>query len=292
MTITTKARISIITSLIILSFSFLVAKDAASRFELPELIALRIFASFTIMLLFFRPRELPDRRTLWIMFLSGAVLFTITQATFMYGIHLAAPIDGALLFTFIPILTLIGAHFWLNEKLTLRRTMGAVIAACGVLIVLQTRGFQFDSTFLLGDMLLLVCIICIAAQTLLNRALLIRHGPGVVLFWTLAFGSLAVSPYVLYMLPSLDWSRPGWSGWLEFLFLVVSSNILVIYLANFGLKHLETAQATIFLNLQPVFTAIFAYLLFKELPDISLALGGALVMLGVSLSQLSYSRRN
>ena len=74
-------------------------------------------------------------------------------------------------------------------------------------------------------------------------------------------------------------------AWLGIAYLVAITSVVSYLLWSYGLKRLEAARVAVFTNLQPVATALLAWLILGEQIGLAAAVGGGLVILGVTISQ-------
>lgn len=85
----------------------------------------------------------------------------------------------------------------------------------------------------------------------------------------------------------LFWLGSAWDGWLVLFILAAVPTLLGFGLYNLSLKYLPAGVANLILTMEPVFTAIFAYLLFGEMLAGIQILGGVLILAGVLLIRLN-----
>jgi drug/metabolite transporter (DMT)-like permease len=75
------------------------------------------------------------------------------------------------------------------------------------------------------------------------------------------------------------------TGWWCLAYLVVLTSIISYWLWNFALARVEASRVAVFANLQPVATALAAWVLLDEPMGWSVVVGGVLVLVGVRLAQ-------
>ena len=283
------ARAALLVSATIAAGTFLVAKGTTYRFSTLELGWFRINLSFLIMLPIFLTRQrgkpLPAARDLGRFALLGLMGVTVNQLFFLYGIHLAPAIDGALFYAFTPALVLVAAKFWLKERLTLAKSSGIGLALVGVILVLRARGLSLAGDYLHGDLMLLVAVAAWSGYTLMGKAVLRKFEPTSAIFWSFGFGALSILPFTPIVLLQMDWSRPGWEGWLGLLYLSGATSVVAFSLWYWALQRLEAGQVAVFTNLQPAMTAVMAWWFLGEAPGWPVVYGGLLILLGVWLAQ-------
>ena len=269
--------------------TYLVAKDAFRQWAPLELTWLRILLASSLYLTVFvvtRRPLLPPRSERKRLLTLGFLGMPINQGVFMLGLSLSTPAHAAIAYAMTPATVMVGAHFLLGERLTRRRALGVGVAFSGVAVVLLERGLSFALHGLAGDLLLLLAMVAWAGYTVMTRPLARKYGAltttGWVWFagalWTLPFG-----PWVLRPVEQLDLITTR--GWLGLTYIVLVTSVLAYLLWGYALERLEAARVAIFTNLQPVVTALLAWVVLGDPVSLPTAVGGLLVIGGVSLIQ-------
>lgn len=276
--------------------TFLVAKQTTTHFSPLELGWFRITLSFLLITPIYFLRNpgsrkfIPKGKDIPILIFMGLAGVTANQLLFLHGIHLAPPIDGALLYSFTPMMVLIGARLFLGEVLTWRKAAGIAAAILGVYLVLRTRGLNLNTSYLRGDLILGLAVMAWATYTLLGKSLMNRYDAMTANFWAFGTGALSLLPLAPIVLSDFNWAGPGPYGWLGLVYLSLLTSVISFTLWTWALKSLDAAQVAIFANLQPPITAFLAWLVYGELPAWEVIVGGFLVISGVTMAQLRSHR--
>ncbi len=85
----------------------------------------------------------------------------------------------------------------------------------------------------------------------------------------------------------LFWLGNDWKGWLPLFLLAAGPTVMGFGLYNMSLRVLPASVANLIATSEPVFTAIFAYLIFGERLNAIELSGGFLIIVGVLLLRLS-----
>lgn len=133
--------------------------------------------------------------------------------------------------------------------------------------------------------MIFVAVLAWAAYTLLGKPMLSRLDTFSVIMSTFAVGAVALAPCTIWVLATLDFTRPGWQGWLALLYLSGLTSGVAFSLWYWALKRMETSQVAIFTNLQPPMTAVLAWIFLGNVPTALIVVGGLLVIAGVSILQ-------
>ena len=184
----------------------------------------------------------------------------------------------------MPIFIAILGWLVLKEKLNWLQTVGIVLAAFGVLLVI-TRGNlgtlisgKFGSY---GDFLILLSAPNWAVFTILSRRGLKKYPAALMMFYVMAFGWLFSSGLFLAGRGWESIPRLALDGWLAIAFLgILCSGLAYIFWYD-ALKAMPVAQVGTFLYIEPVVTVIVAALILNERITFTGLLGGFVILLGV-----------
>jgi drug/metabolite transporter (DMT)-like permease len=184
----------------------------------------------------------------------------------------------------MPIFIAVFGWLVLKEKLKWFQTLGILLAAFGVLLVV-TRG-ELNSLIsgkfgTPGDILVLISAPNWAIFTILSRRGLKTYPAALMMFYVMAFGWLFST--FLFM-AGKGWEsipRIGMDGWIAIGFLgIFCSGIAYIFWYD-ALKILPVAQVGTFLYIEPVVTVIISYFVLYEKVTLAGLLGGLIILLGV-----------
>lgn len=228
-----------------------------------------------------------SRSDRWKVFWMGVFGFAAAFGFGNWGIAHSTATNAALLITVEPVSLIFLSPFFLDEHLTRRELVGALLTLGGATLVVL-NGIPGFSVALAphwrGDLLLVLSGLSYAAYSLIGRGVLGRHSALPVTAWSILWGLAAMAP-----LTALEWlggHRPVWSPaalWgTAYLAIVVTA---LGYLAwNYGLERVEAPRLALFLNVQPVVGALLGVWWLREpLTGFTVA-GGALVLIGLHLA--------
>jgi drug/metabolite transporter (DMT)-like permease len=266
----------------------LAAKQATALVEPLLLVTLRLVlaaAAFAVVLALLPRPRLPPRRT-WAWLLGyGLLAGPVNQGLFLYGLSRSKATHGALLYALTPLGVHLVAVALKRERASAHRVVGIALAFAGVAVLLLGRGMREAMEPLWGDLFILGAVASWVAWTTQSKPFAAAHGGLRTAAWAILAGGLwmlPVAPFVvsvdaLEKIPALGW---GCLAYLVFL------TTLVAYAAwNYALARTEASRVAIFANLQPVATALLAWGFLGEALVWEVAVGGALVLLGVRLGQ-------
>lgn len=243
-----------------------------------------------MVLLPFAWRELVAKRAVimshWKLFLVMAFVFMpMGNAAVYLAYNYTTAINGAVIATAQPALTILLAWLMLSQVITKKQALGIVIAALGVLVIVLRGDIAALATlsFNGGDLLMLVGTLGFAYYTVLLRRIPVDIGPMLILIVIQMFATAVMAP--LYLYESLTYLTVpvtlesililGWIG--------TAIAVVAVGLNNLAVLSLGPAKASIGHYLRAVFIAGMAIVLLNESVEVFHMVAFALVMLGVSL---------
>lgn len=217
----------------------------------------------------------------------GILNIPLNQFLFFVSIKLTTAPNVALAYALSPIFILIIAKIFLKEKITLLKAVGIVVAFFGIGLILFERGISLNADYFLGNLLALVASISWALYSTYGKALIIKYGSIYTTALAMWLGFIFYLPMSIVFadyryLGSLDISH-----FVQIVYLAVMTSGLAYLLWYYALKRLPASNVGVFNNLQPVFTTILAVIFFGQVLTKEYLIGGMLVILGVTLTQLN-----
>jgi drug/metabolite transporter (DMT)-like permease len=210
---------------------------------------------------------------------------------FMSGLQHVPAGKGALVITLNPVITLLLAAWIFHERLNKRIGLGMAMAAVGAAIVI-TKGEPWhvlDGRVGLGEVLLLGCVGCWVAYTLIGRKVMVGVDALTTTAVTAAIGALMLLALTLVVDGTAGvtglLSAPR-NAWLCMAGIVVGSTALAYAWYFDGVKALGAGAAAGYITLVPVFGVVFAALGLGEVIDASLLVGGTMAIAGTALMNL------
>ena len=223
----------------------------------------------------------------WLYFaLLGFVGITFHQWLQSTGLVTSQATTTGWIVASMPIFIAILGWLVLKEKLNWLQTLGIILAAFGVLLVVThgNLGSLVSGKFgTPGDILILISAPNWAVFTILSRRGLKTYPAALMMFYVLAFGWMFSS--VLFV------AGRGWEsihniatdGWIALGFLgILCSGVAYIFWYD-ALKVLPVAQVGTYLYIEPVVTVIVSFLLLNEKITLAGILGGVVILMGVWL---------
>ncbi|MGG0761694.1 DMT family transporter [Bacillus paramycoides] len=257
----------------------------------PEhLTLLRLLIASLILLLFsfIYKLRLPDLKDIPVIFIFGALGFTIYHIALNYGEQNVNAGPASLIVSVTPILTAILASVFMNEKMKLNGWIGGVISLVGIAFLSLSQG---DSIQLNSEVLLI--LLAAFSESLFfvfQKSYLKKYGFLPFTIYTIWSGTVCM----LIFLPGI---------YQEIVAAPIETTLSVIYLGVFPTvlpyialayitSHAGASEATSSLYLTPVTACFIAWIWLGELPTFVSIIGGIITILGVVIAHLTFKKEN
>jgi drug/metabolite transporter (DMT)-like permease len=211
--------------------------------------------------------------------LLGVVL---NQFLFVKGLSLTTVINTTLLGTTIPVFTLLISISLGYDRLTIRKTLGIMLAASGVIYLLYPER-HFTSDTMVGNLLILLNSLSYGAYIALSKDMIKRYGALNVLAWIFIFGCIATVPVGGYALSGSNLSQAGLGIWLALLYIILVPTVGAYYLNAWALARVEPSTVAVYIYLQPLIAFALAPLILNEKWNPRTWLASALIFAGVAV---------
>src|SRR5215475_5015506 len=264
--------------------TYLVAKRALAEVPVQTLVLWRFILSgavFAGLVAILPGPALPPRRAVGTVLLLGLLAGPLNQGLFFAGLRQSTAAHAALLYALTPIGVYLYSVLRGRETPNTRAGMGLLLAFSGVLVLLLAHGLRALSGVFVGDLLILGAVTAWVLYTAEGKAFIGEHGALRATAWSMIAGAL-------WLLPLAPWAlQPelvlGASAVVKgaIVYLALLTSVVSYLLWYWALGRTDASKVAVFSNLQPVATAVAAWLVLGEHIGWEVAVGGALVLAGV-----------
>lgn len=272
------------------STSFVVVKAALETYH-PYML---IFGRMLVAALCFLPIIFRRRRN-WV-FKPGTLKMLLFMGICEPGLYFLLEVaalqhttasQAGLITALLPLLVALGAFFYLKEKMTPTMVIGfslAIAGACWLSLAGQPGRGAPDPV--LGNFLEFLAMVCAAGYMLCAKRLIADFGYSPVMI-TAVQAVIGVFFYLpLLFLPGIS-LQAHWQSTYIWAIVYLGGFITVgaYGFYNFGMSRLPAGQAALFINLIPIFSVFFGWLVLGEAFTVAQYFAGAMILLGIYLSQ-------
>ncbi len=270
--------------------TYLAAKRALAELS-PFEVALARFSLAALVyaaLLAWRWRPVP-RRDLVAMAALGVIAIPLNQGFFLFGLSLTTPGHAALLYAMTPVFVFVLALLRREERGSPWKILGIGVAFAGAAVVLVGRGQlaarPADARALGGDLLILLAVVAWAVYVVWGKPYAERYGAITFTGASIVAGSVLYLPVGVALSHASSFERLSPGGWGTVAYLVVFTSVVAYLLYYWALAREDASRVAIWSNTQPVFTALLAWVAYRDPLTPSFVAGGVLVLLGVAMTQ-------
>lgn len=249
------------------------AKGLIARYPAPQVIWVRFFGQFVLVLLILRHHLGPVLRTRFpvLHFWRSASQFGATTFFFLSLPHVGLA-EATAIADINPVLITLGAALFLGERLGPRRIAGVVVALIGALIVIRPGAGVFSW----WSVLPLLCALSYATSALLTRKIGAQESVWASMVYAALFGTIvagAALPFVWSPVAAEDLWRFG-------LIACLGTGAQLCIIRSFSIT--EASIVAPFAYLGIVFAAFWGVVLYDQWPD-QWTVVGALVIVAAGL---------
>jgi drug/metabolite transporter (DMT)-like permease len=276
---------------LIWSINYIASKIALR--ELPPLVVAGVrtaLAGILILPVYFwfrSRRSQPDwtRRDIPILLVLGLFGVILNQVFFVVGVGRTSVAHAAIMIGLTPLLVLAMATIVGQEKLSAGRLVGMATALGGVLVLQLAPSSGKARPTLIGDLLVFLAALTFSAFTVLNKRLSRSFTAVTVNTFAFAGGGLALLPLTGWQASGVALDRVSPTAWASVVFMAAFPSVLAYVTYSHVLQYVPASRVSAFSYLQPVIATMLAIPALDEHPTPSLVIGGALVLLGVFLTE-------
>ena len=205
------------------------------------------------------------------------------QLLFFKGLSLTTATNTSLLAVMIPVFAVSVSAAIGNDTLTWRKIIGIVLAACGVIYLINPLNASFSSATTQGDILIILNSLSYGTYIAISKKIIGKYGALKSIAWLFLFASIINVPIGIFSLQSVNLAEISASAWLVVAALVLFPTILAYYWNAWALARVEPSVVAVYVYLQPLIGTFLAIFLLGEHFSTRLFISALLVFLGVFL---------
>ncbi len=286
-----KAYLFLVLTTLFWAGNFIVGK-AASLFEIPPFtlnfyrwtFAWLILAPFTLKEIIEKKNYILENIKLII--ILGITSITIFNSIVYYSLNFTQVISGVLMISTIPVMIIIFCWLLKIEKTNIFQILGVIFSLCGVVVIITKANLTIllNLNFNKGDLWMVVAMFSWALYSALLRKKKLELSQ-------LSLLQTIISTGLVFLLPAyLIELALGYKANIHLPFILTLTYVVLFPgLASFilwikGISIIGSNRAGIFLHLIPIFSTIFAIIIFKEKFMLYHLIGAILIISGIILS--------
>ncbi|WP_029986937.1 DMT family transporter [Lysinibacillus fusiformis] len=216
---------------------------------------------------------------LLLMGVTGVALFNIFQ---FLALERTTSTNAGLISTMNTISIALFSFVLLKEKITKWQLSAMVLSLFGVVLVLSKGDWQLLLDFQLntGDLWMLAAVCVWGLYSVCSKWAMQTTSPLMATLYAGIFGVLMLLPFTS---TDFTFTNVNTSFILSMLYTGIISTVVCMVFWNIGVQKLGATTSGIFLNFNPIFTALLAYLFIGENMSWLQGIGGLIVIMGCYL---------
>ncbi|WP_292764309.1 EamA family transporter [Nostoc sp. NOS(2021)] len=233
-------------------------------------------------------QQLYTSQDLWLL-LGAGILWAATLVLLAWSLTQTSVAISSVLHNLAPIFTSLGVWLLFRQGFENQFLIGMAIALGGA-IAIEFEELQFATDEVQGSFAAIVSAIFLSAYLLIVEKLRTKFSPATIQLWICAIAALVIFPILLFTQDQLFPSTV--SGWLWVISLALICQVLGHGLLTYSLARFSSVVVSLVHLLEPVFSGIFALVIFSEKLTFSNWIGFAVVLIGLYLAISSQAAVN
>jgi len=209
-----------------------------------------------------------------------------------WALNYTTAINSALLNSTSPLFIFLLSFLLIGDKLELKDFASLAISFTGVLFVITEGSVErlVSLQFNTGDLIMVLAVISWALYSIFIKKISGKLSSFAIFGFTLTIGFILMIPAAAIELSYVPVKGIDTGEWLALFYIGVFPSVCSFLLWNRAVALIGPAKSSIFLNLIPVFGAMFAFFWLGEVITVPQMVGGLLVFSGLFISSLSKKR--
>ncbi|MCF7973153.1 MAG: DMT family transporter [Phycisphaerae bacterium] len=282
-------------AMICFSLSFVWFKVANVAYGPLTIVLFRLGISASIILVFTKTTKslrLPDKqdlKTLLLLAFFEPFLYFMGES---YGLRFLSPTVGAVIIATIPLVAPFAAYAFHQEKVTVRHMLGILISFAGVTLVIYQVGMGVTASPV-GVALQFSAVFSAVGYTVVLPRISSRMNNISIIFFQGLIGAIYFLPFWLVFEARAYFNAPfDAHAMMAILKLALFASTVAFIFFIYSIRHLGVTKSNMFINMIPVFTALFAWKILGDAITPQKLIGIAIVISGLFFAQMNITKKS
>ena len=138
---------------------------------------------------------------------------------------------------------------------------------------------------IIGDFLIIICVIAWASYTVLGKPLVEKYGALRVTAYAQLFGTALYYPFGLYRAFNFDYSAVPLNSWWSVVYVSIGTAVICYILWYWVLKYMQASRIAVYHNLQPLLATSVGFVWLGEPVGTTFIIGGLIAISGVIIAE-------
>jgi len=206
------------------------------------------------------------------------------QWLFVTGLKLTTVVNTVLITTTMPVFTLVVSGIAGTERPSLRRVLGILLAAAGVIYLISPTRADVTAGSRLGDLLILASAVLYGAYIAISKPLVTEYGALPTITWIFIVATIPTVPVGVISSAHTSFATIPAGTWAAVIYIVVVPTVIAYLLNAWALKSVPPTTVAVYIYLQPLIAFLVAPAVLGEAFTWHTAVAAALVFTGVAIT--------
>ena len=261
-----------------------IAKVVLKEVPAISLVGFRVGVTAVILVIFQAIRGrmwLAERGDYWRLGILSLFGVTFNQLLFITGLSLTKASNTSLLAVTIPVFALTAGAVIGAERLRFIKIVGIVLAAVGVLLIIDPFQASFSSATTLGDLLIVLNSLSYGIYVAISKRVITRNGVFRSMMWVFVFAAVICVPLGTWSFSTIDVASVGLRLWLIMIYIAIVATAAPYLLNAYALARVNASTVAVFVYLQPLIGFTLAVILLGEQIGALFVIAALLIFAGV-----------
>jgi drug/metabolite transporter (DMT)-like permease len=226
---------------------------------------------------------LKEKTDYWRLAVLSLFGVTFNQLFFVTGLSLTKASNTSLLAVTIPIFAMAVGAIAGTEQLKGTKVIGILLAAIGVVLIIDPRNASFSSETTRGDLLIIINSLCYGIYVATSKTVVTRNGALRSMMWVFIFAAIICIPLGAYSLSSIEMFSVEPMIWLLVAYIAIGVTTAPYLLTAWAIARVNPSTVAVYIYLYPLIGFLLAVIFLGEHIDLKFILATLLIFGGVYL---------
>lgn len=283
-----------ILSMIFWSFSFVWVKIVYEVYEPLTTVLFRLLISSGLLLVFtVATRKLQkikpgDLKLFALLAFFEPFLYFMGES---YGLKYVSSTLASVIVATIPLFAAIAAWYFYNEKLTKTNLFGLLISFFGVSLMVMDSSFRFTASPL-GIALEFLAVFAAVGYASILKGMTHRYNTFTIITYQNLIGAVFfVPPWLIFEFSDFMQTPFNAESFGAIIKLSIFASTFAFILFTYSVRNMGINKSNTYINIIPVFVAVFAYFVLGDRLNFHQMIGMAVVISGLFLAQINWKKK-
>ncbi|TQQ84799.1 DMT family transporter [Peptacetobacter hominis] len=187
-----------------------------------------------------------------------------------------------------PIVTTIFAGIFLKERFKSKHILSLLLSFVGVVLIVTGGHLSTlkEFTFNKGDLIMMIAVVCWSAYSVMSKKVAGKYSPIKITAYAFLFCAVIIFPFTFMENPMEFIPEVSINGWMSVLYMSCFASVCGYLIQQISIKNIGPAKTNMYINLNPVFSMILAYILLGEPIVIVKVIAAGCIIAGVLISNM------